>query len=631
MAVYVSTHYNLARFLEPVTRDEYDTYYKIIRWFQANKELKGTISSNSLFLLSNLWGNRTILKDLSKLCLTKQIELTTSMYSGLIPLQQDYENEMIKHQIAKSSSVISKIFPKEYVRGYYPPFGIWDKRMSHQIEEEGFKYAIVDWRAIEQSISKKPKGVFEVEFFKPFKLKGHEIYILPSFNLRSMYRNYPETYDEAIKSGEMNSIFHVIENGINISKEKDEDFFGILSCEINDLKYPVFQTNFDFENYLLEANELVKLPINFIRPSEIISKFDEIQEIELESAYSFELSLTNGFKRGIHPVSCCVYFAAQFEEQLENIRKLEELCRSLPENKKQSILQLLEYSWNFLLTIQHNFCFDVFSEPIKGVNFAKNTNIWESVSHLSFINYIASVILLDEVQPANPSFFFENDCADTLYTGDKILCSLMRTGGILTNLVDLTKGSIIISCPSKNLAIDKTTQEPRFGLMYDIVSQKHSGQYNLFHEKYTYDWRETEGGIEISFSTYTIKDVLLTKNFRFKNSTSEFDITYKFTNSGDKSDKFSIHSLSKINLGGLQTHILKTDELVYESNEVKDEGMEVIIKNLELNSEFKIKIPKDVTWKIEKDFGNLELVLRLEIPSLRKNEEKEFTFKFEIS
>ena len=191
------------------------------------------------------------------------------------------------------------------------------------------------------------------------------------------------------------------------------------------------------------------------------------QDDQSEAPAAGQATATSDWVRALLPLALALLFSlliifliTQFEEQLENIRKLEELCRSLPENKKQSILQLLEYSWNFLLTIQHNFCFDVFSEPIKGVNFAKNTNIWESVSHLSFINYIASVILLDEVQPANPSFFFENDCADTLYTGEKILCSLMRTGGILTNLVDLTKGSIIISCPSKNLAIVRLLHVP---------------------------------------------------------------------------------------------------------------------------------------------------------------------------
>ncbi|MHA1551911.1 MAG: hypothetical protein ACTSQC_08200 [Candidatus Heimdallarchaeaceae archaeon] len=56
----------------------------------------------------------------------------------------------------------------------------------------------------------------------------------------------------------------------------------------------------------------------------------------------------------------------------------------------------------------------------------------------------------------------------------------------------------------------------------------------------------------------------------------------------------------------------------------------VKIFNKELSSGLEIKIPEEINVKIEKDFGNFELGLRMTIPQLRIMEEKRFSFKIEV-
>ncbi|MHA1551909.1 MAG: hypothetical protein ACTSQC_08190 [Candidatus Heimdallarchaeaceae archaeon] len=299
MTVYISTHFNLSRSLAPVTLDEYDKYTKIINWFLVNKSSIGTISTNSLFLLSNMWGNQTILKNLSKLCLADQIELSASMYSNFIPMMVPYEERLIKQQINQATTILKNIFPAKYIKGYYPPFGVWDKRSVDTLVGHGYNYVLMDWNIIAKALNPKPSGVFEVEHYKPFKLKNQNIFVLPSFNLRSVFRNYPETYDECIRSGELKKLIEVIRGGIEISKETNQDYCGVLSLDLNDMIFPVFQPNFDFENYLNEASKLVKQTASLLKPSEIIEKFDDIQEIDIKSAYPYEVTLTKGYQRGL--------------------------------------------------------------------------------------------------------------------------------------------------------------------------------------------------------------------------------------------------------------------------------------------------------------------------------------------
>lgn len=630
MVVYISTHFNLSRFLVPVTRDEYDRYTKIINWFLINKSARGTISTNSLFLLSNMWGNQTVLKNLSKLCLADQIELSSSMYSNFIPMNHPYEERLIKSQINQATTILNNIFPAKYIKGYYPPFGVWDKRSVDTLVDHGYNYVLMDWYIIAKALNPKPSGVFELEYFKPFKLKGQNIFVLPSFNLRSVFRNYPETYDEAIRSGELNNLIEVIREGIEISKDTNQDYCGVLSLDLNDMRFPVYQPYFDFDNFLNEASKLMEQPVSFLKPSEIIEKFEEIKEIDIMSAYPYELTLTMGYQRGLKLTPYCLRVCQLFQNHLKNLEAIEKRSNTTTNEINLKVRNLLKYAHNYLITKQHNFCFDVFSKPIKGVNTLANADNWESINYLNLIENIATMFLEEETDQIDMSTSLGQECTEDMFIGNDLFCSLTNKGGIITNLIDLKKGIVLTSCPSKDLALDKATHEPRFGLMYDVISKRHSGQYNLFNERYTYNWLDKEDSKSIMLSIYATEDILLSKHFEFVKNSSSFYVHYNLKNFGNKSDEFSILSLSKINLGEHHTHFLSQDAIEVFEEKQNDNISSVKIFNKELNSGLEIKIPENINVKIEKDFGNFELSLRMTVPQLRIMEEKSFSFKIEI-
>lgn len=630
MVVYISTHFNLARFLVPVTRDEYDKFTKIVNWFLVNKSARGVISTNSLFLLSNMWGNKTILKNLSKLCLAGQIELSSSMYSNFIPMNLPYEERLINLQINQAATILNSIFPAKYIKGYYPPFGVWDKRSADTLVDQEYKYVVMDWHIIAKALNKKPSGVFEVEYFKPFKLKDKNIFVLPSFNLRSVYRNYPETYDEAIHSGELKNLMKVIKEGIEISKDTNQDYCGLLSIDLNDMKFPVFQPNFDFENYLCEASNLMKQPAIFLKPSEIIEKFEDIQEIDIKSAYPYEVTLTMGYQRGLKLTPYCLRCSKAFQKHIENLENIEKRSNASSNEINLKVENLLKYAHNYIITKQHNFCFDVFSKPIKGTNTLANAYNWESINHLDLIESIAKMFLEKETDQIDMLTSHGHECTESTFIGNELFCSLTDKGGIITNLIDLKKGTVLTSCPSKDLAIDKTTHEPRYGFMYDVISKRHSGQFNLFNERYTYNWLDKKDGKIIMLSIYATEDILLSKHFEFEKNSSCFNVQYNLKNFGNKSDEFSILSLSKINLGEHHTHFLSQDVIEVFEEKQNDNSSKIRIFNKELNSGLEINIPENISVKIEKDFRNYELSLRMTIPQLQRMEEKSFSFKIEV-
>ncbi|MHA1347599.1 MAG: hypothetical protein ACTSYH_01485 [Candidatus Heimdallarchaeaceae archaeon] len=630
MAVYISTHFNLSSSLVPVTRDEYDKYTKIINWFLINKSARGTISTNSLFLLSNMWGNKTVLKNLSKLCLANQIELSSSMYSNFIPMNQPYEERLIKSQINQASMILNNIFPAKYIKGYYPPFGVWDKKSVGTLADLGYKYVIMDWHIIAKALNSKPTGAFEVKYFKPFKLKNQNIFVLPSFNLRSVFRNYPETYEETMHSGEVMNLMELIKEGIEISKETNQDYCGILSLDLNDMRFPVFPPQFDFENYLNESNKILNQPAIFLKPSEMIEKFEEIQEIDIESGYPHEVTLTMGYQGGLKLTPYCVKYSQLFHKHLNNLEDIEKRSNATSNETKQKIVNLLKYAHNYLITKQHNFCFDIFSEPVKGVNTLSNAENWESISHLNLIEKIAEMFLKKETDQIDLSTCIGQKCTESIFIGNDLLCSLTNKGGVITNLIDLKKGVVLTSCPSKDLALDKTTQEPRYGLMYDVISKRHSGQYNLFNDRYTYNSVEKGDSTTITFSNYAVENILLSKVFKFENNSPRFDVQYNLKNFGCRSDEFSILSISKINLGEYHTQFLSQDEIEVVEEKQSSNINSVKIFNKELASGLEIKIPVNINVKIEKNFGNFELSLRIKVPQLRRMEEKSFSFKIEV-
>ena len=139
MTVFFSVHYNIASYREPITKDLNSSHHKLLNLFKSNSDTKGVISSNSLLLQSYIWGDDTVIKDISKLCLSNRIEICSSMYSSLIPFNLPYEEDFIKLQIKNSSTILRELFDLKFIQGFYPPFGIWDNRYIQHLEFENYK------------------------------------------------------------------------------------------------------------------------------------------------------------------------------------------------------------------------------------------------------------------------------------------------------------------------------------------------------------------------------------------------------------------------------------------------------------------------------------------------------------
>jgi len=116
-------------------------------------------------------------------------------------------------------------------------------------------------------------------------------------------------------------------------------------------------------------------------------------------------------------------------------------------------------------------------------------------------------------------------------------------------LVNLKNGEFIASTPSPNFSVDNASLEPKFGLLFDIVSKQFSGQYSLFNEGYVASRKQTNDGVEITLSTYATSDIVLKKIVTLKNDSSTINIKYSFENKGIYKEEFSLYSLSKFNLG----------------------------------------------------------------------------------
>ena len=627
MVVYFASHYNLSRFREPITKDDYNIYNHIMKWFQTNPESRGTISMNSLFIQSHFWENESLLRDISKLCLSGHIDLSSSMYSNYIPFNFPHEDKFIEFQIRNAASILRDTYPKEQVLGYYPPFGVWDERSAKYLESEGFKYVIMDWYILEKAISDNPQANIDPSFSRPFKIKGYDLYTLPSFDLRSIYRIYPEIYKEFLQSGEIKKLLKIINEGANQLEEIDEDFFGLLSLNINDLKFPIFRSDFDFDRYLIESEVLANQPLIFTKPSDMIEKVKDIDEIDIKSSLPFEILSLLGMKEEIQITPCCIYIVNIFKKYLNKLLEYQSKIESLSDSLKGKITNLLDYAWNYLITMQHNYCFTTFSLPIKGINSIKVSNRWKSIHHLEIVRYIIDKMLEEEeTQQSNQMIFIGEGCDELAFVGENLFCSFIHKGGILCNLVNLKTGEFIASTPSQHLAIDQISLEPRFGMMYDIVSKRYSGQYNLFNEGYTFSQNTGSKNNEICLSTYATGDIILEKYFQLEQKSNTIKIKYHFVNRGGRAEEFVLYSLSKINLGDFQNTLTLHDDFDIKNHSEKNNKSIIILSTKNAQTSLRLELPEEISWRIVRSFGSLDLTLRMDVPKIPIEGSKEFSF-----
>ena len=628
MTVYLSAHYNLSCFRGVVTKDHADRYQQIIDWFAREPQFKGTISFNTLFLQSIIWENESIVKDISKLCLAEQLELSASMFSNYVPFSLDFENEILEHQIKYASKELKDTYPDKYIKGFYPPFSVFDDRNVGHLVDESYKYIIVDWSILDRTINEKPIGRIDPSFSRVFKLKDKDIYVLPSYNLRSVYRLYPEFYKQYLSSGIIDRVSEAIRNGDEISEKEGIDLFGILTVDFNDLKFPTFRSDFDFDSYFIESKKLLDQPVNYVRPSEIIEKFD-IKEIDLKYSLPYEMILSSESIPLIEISPCCEKLIEIVKVNLNRIKRIEKAASSVESDQKSALENLIKNSWNYLLTNLHNTYFSQFNEPIKGVDVLDFRNIWNSINHINLAEFIANSYKTDKVTKKGFDII-DPICGDMVYFNNKFLCSFLHRGGVINNLVNLENGEFIASSPSPSLIVNSVTQEPNFGLMFDIVSKKYSGQYNLFNEGYVASRKDLTDGVEITLSVYATSDIVLKKIFTIINDSNKIDIKYSFQNRGIGKEEFILYSLSKFNMGDYIAPIFSQENLVLENISSSKDFVILELNNEKTNSKVKITLPEEIRYDSKKRFRNLELTLRMKVPILELHETKNFVFNIEI-
>ncbi len=626
MTVYLSAHYNLSRFTGSITNDHIERYRQVVEWFTSEPNFKGTISLNSLFLQSVIWENTSIIKDISKLCLTDQIELSSSMYSNFVPFEEDKEENAIAFQVQEAIRILKDIYPENYIKGFYPPFSVCDNRMFKYLVDEEITYIILDWYILDKALSRTPIGSIDPKFSKPFKIKDRDLYVLPSFNLHSVYRMFPELYSEYLKSGALDSLLETIQEGAIISEKQGIDLYGILTFDFNDLKFPRFRSDFDIDNYFNESKQLSKAKCVFIKPSEIIDVFD-IEEVELKYSLPYELAISSESGVSKDSSTCCQELQKNFEEASRNIALLKSSLEKIDGTSKIKINNLLKYSKYFLATAQHNICFSSLSEPIKGIDFLKAVEIWRSINHLNLVNIATNVILDSSTEDSSSNSLQASiECGELVYTNRDYLCSFQHRGGVISNLINLQNGEFVVSTPSHELAINQTTLEPRYGLMYDIISKKYSGQYNLFNEGYVLSERTIKKGVEICLSVYASNDVILKKYYSINYNSNEIKVRYKFENRGVQKEEFSLYSLSKFNLGDYVVPVFSKEDLLFSSSTEDNKNQKIILTNKQTSSKVIIKLPNSISYNLTKNFRDFDLTLKLTIPVLAFNDTKEFEF-----
>ena len=629
MTVYFSIHYNMSTYREPITKDLNNSHHKLLNWFKTNSDSKGVISANSLLLQSHVLGDDTVIKDASKLCLANRIEICSSLYSSFIPFNLPYEQEFIKLQINNSSAILRELFDSKFIQGFYPPFGIWDARYTEYLESERYKYALVDWFILEKNLSKEPKAYVKPEFLKIFKTKNHDLFVIPSFNLRSVYRVYPDIYNEFLQSGQISTMIKAILKGV---EEFEEDLFVVLSLDLNDLTFPRFHSDFDLDTYLTETGVFSDLPITFVKPSEMVSVMKEHKELDIKFSYPFEIQYLKESDEIIEVSPCCNFYIKIFKEYQNYLNEIQNKLETFTDSMKSSLSSLVEYCWNYLLLIQHNFCFNALGEPIKERSLSDISDVWRSIQHLDIFKMIINKIISLQEFPVKPHLLFsEYECGEYIHLGNKIVFSLQQKGGIISNLIDLKRGSILATTPSLNLALSKHKNEPLNGLMYDIISKRFSGQFNMFNESYTFSKKNTKNDTSYTLSEYITGDIVLFKKYTVQHNSPIIKIDYEFFNRGKQRKEFILYSLSKFNLNNLQTLLSRRNSFDFSEETSINENTIVKLFNEEMNTSLFLRIPQDITWRVKKGFGSLDLSLGMRVNPLRIDENQIFSFEMSFN
>ncbi|MHA1304676.1 MAG: hypothetical protein ACTSPI_13340, partial [Candidatus Heimdallarchaeaceae archaeon] len=609
---------------ELLTKEQQSKINNITKWFLENKQLKGNVSLNSLLLKTLSWQDNNFLHDISKLCLSNQLELTATCFSNYVPFYLPFEEEIINNQMAESSRILKKIYPNREVKSFYPPFGCFDRRLLPLLEEQGINNIIVDWRIIAGTLNRTTPNSFSIEYLRPYKIKDHEIYALPSVDLHSIFHIFLEAYEQYLKTGEISKFVQSINSHIEESKIKFDKYYTVITFNFNQIGFPEDVLTFDFDNFFNEIQKSDSLQLTFLKPSEVIKEIDNITEIDLKDYYSFQINPKGIEKQELTSNLTCQCLVELFKEQVEliNICK-EELEKIENENLKTTASSIIRNAWIQILKSQHNLGIANCGGSItKRLDFAFLIHEWLKVKYTTRLVKIIRYLLQKEKKK---EVFFCNlaeGLDEVVFLSEDFYTTFSHKGGILNNLISLKDGKFFVTKPSNQEELLPTTQEPKYGLFYDIISKRYSGQFHLSREWYAMQLRENTN--KILFSYYLDKNILLSKKYTIY--PGRIKVTYDFENRGiDQSEEFVIYNVAKFDLGAvLEPYIRKDDFKIAFRNRT------LVLENKKNKAKLKVRIDPTLQYKIKNNFQNIILTTNRIIPQLAKNKKESYEFELLI-
>lgn len=618
MTIYTSVHFNISGFLEPSHQDDLNVYSQMLYRFSVDSYLKGIISLNSLLIKTLMWQDITIIKHISKLLsLTNKFELASSMYSNFITPTSTMKTQYVEEDLVdKAISIIKSVYSNIPINSFYFPLGTYNHNYLHGLIKNGIKYLIVDWQLIQRSLETQKKAIHA---FQPFKLKNQDVIVLPSCNFNTVRHFMPRGYNSYIARGEIEDFKKEIAEHKKRFDEEHLDYFCILSLDLNDIRFPQFDSNFQVINFLRDASSILKDDVVAFLPSEIEEQCETMHEIELlDTIQPYEInSRLSNIKNNY---ALCTEFCKRLIQTREALYRA---IAVLKEANKDKIERFLKQAY---LTAHHNYCLATYGIPISGIDIKKVFTLKGALVQLEQI----SKIIENENASDND---VKSECTSIEHVGrfavsnDKYIALFNATGGHLSSFIDIEKGNVVTYTLIPELSISPSTNEPISGLMYDVVSRHYWGQFNLFNETYYPIISKHENMAKIGFSCYPLGNILLSKDFMIDHLTRKITIAYNVTNTGHREDRFTIYSLSRINLGAFQYELLTRDDLSY--NVISNSNNnKIILKNNPLSSSIEIQVPKEVMINVAKGFLGFDLGLQFNVKQLDKGEK--ITYPIEI-
>ncbi len=625
MPIHFTNHYNISRERKPLTQEERLQYQRMVEWIRENKQARNTISFNNLFLETLLWEDETILKSISKLCLTKRNEICASSYSSFIPFFKDFEDQIIEKQLQRSYKQLKKTYPNSYIKGFYDSFGCWDNRFKPVLTNNNCEYVYVDWKVIADTLQINTTTI-PSSILRPYKLENEQISVFPSISLSTIFRLFPDVLRDTINTGDFSYIYKKIEK--IIGETSDFDNYLSLIIDLNPIQYSPAIESIKWSNFFHTASMQYNPQFDNILPSLLIKENgDSFETIDLQSGYSLEIAHMMKQSSSNYINLNCQYFTTLFGNYLTKILYFQEKNRKNGKIKDSSIEQFIMYCWNVMLKCYQNVGFaNCGTIQYRDINIENIINTWNNITYLDLIFKLLQGLLSPNTIEHAPFVELVEKGSNIIYWGKEYFAKFSHRGGKIMDLFHPKTGEILCSSPISEKCVSDTP-EPRYGIMYDIVSKKYQGQFNLFNEWYTLKIEHHQDFDKFTFINYIYRGLKLYKSYIFNNNQNSIDIVYSIENDGKDIEDVDIYSLSIFNTGTEVSPQITKQDIWYDFDASNKDMTNFSIINKQLNQKVYIEIPSSVRWEVTKRFKDLRLNFHIDIPNLKSKETVSYKFK----